>query len=222
LFPVNGKPEAIAKTKALLTEARAGVGAATVTTNVAGAELSLDGAPVGRAPLEDELFAEPGHHTVQAKAPGFAPVTKPFDAAPGATVTISFDLHADLSAPVRRVSPAWLVAGAIVAVGGIGVGVGELVSANGRAGDVDAARTRLGANPSACAAPTAGSTCATLQSAASSRDSASNIALAAFLAGGVVGLGTFGVWLFDRPHADATHAVHVVPSVGGLSLVGAW
>lgn len=55
----------------MLAQARATVGAVKVTGAPEGAEVALDGVVVGKAPLEGELFVEPGPHRVEARRSGY-------------------------------------------------------------------------------------------------------------------------------------------------------
>jgi Tfp pilus assembly protein PilF len=50
--------------EALLAQARTKVGAITVRVEPAGAEVFVDGKAAGRAPLEGEMFVEPGAHVL--------------------------------------------------------------------------------------------------------------------------------------------------------------
>ncbi|MGK4007427.1 PEGA domain-containing protein [Sorangium sp. So ce1036] len=59
-----------------LAESRSQVGAVTVAVSAVGAEVLVDGQVVGRAPLEGELFVEPGEHQVEARLQGYAPASQ--------------------------------------------------------------------------------------------------------------------------------------------------
>ena len=52
----------------LYDTARTKVGTLTVTADAVGAEVAVDGNVVGKAPLEDPLFVEPGRHQVEARS----------------------------------------------------------------------------------------------------------------------------------------------------------
>jgi len=58
--------------------ARSHVGAITVTANVPGAEVRLDGKTVGQIPLEQPIFVDPGWYAVDVRAPGYASVGRVF------------------------------------------------------------------------------------------------------------------------------------------------
>ncbi|KYF62000.1 hypothetical protein BE11_49205 [Sorangium cellulosum] len=75
-----------------LAESRAQVGAVTVTVSIAGAEVLVDGKSVGRAPLEGEVFVEPGEHQVETRLEGYAPVSQMVAVAKGGTATATLAL----------------------------------------------------------------------------------------------------------------------------------
>jgi hypothetical protein len=59
------------KAERILKEVRAQVGALTVEANVPDAEVAVDGKVVGKLPLPDPIFLDPGSHAVEVKAPGY-------------------------------------------------------------------------------------------------------------------------------------------------------
>ncbi|MDC0680716.1 PEGA domain-containing protein [Sorangium atrum] len=73
-------------------ESRAQVGALRVTVSVAGAEVLVDGKAVGRAPLEGEVFVEPGEHRVEARLEGYAPLSQTVKSAKGETADVGMAL----------------------------------------------------------------------------------------------------------------------------------
>ncbi|WP_437864071.1 PEGA domain-containing protein [Sorangium sp. So ce363] len=101
-----------------LAESRAQVGALRVTVSAAGAEVLVDGKAVGRAPLEGEVFVEPGEHRVEARLEGYAPVSQTVKSAKGETTDAGLAM-----VPVKSEAQ---VAGAMAegGMGAAGVGVG--------------------------------------------------------------------------------------------------
>ncbi|WP_437958872.1 PEGA domain-containing protein [Sorangium sp. So ce119] len=73
-------------------ESRAQVGGVAVTVGVAGAEVVVDGKAVGRAPLEGEVFVEPGEHRVEARQAGYAPASQTVAVAKGGTAEVKLAL----------------------------------------------------------------------------------------------------------------------------------
>ncbi|WP_129573115.1 MULTISPECIES: PEGA domain-containing protein [Sorangium] len=90
-----------------LAESRAQVGALAVTAGAPGAEVLIDGKAVGKAPLEGEVFVEPGEHRVEARLEGYAPASQTVKVAKGGTaeVTLAMALaksEAQATAPVVK------------------------------------------------------------------------------------------------------------------------
>lgn len=61
------------KVERMLSQARAKVGELTVESNVPDADIAVDGKVVGKLPLRDPIFVDPGSHTVEVRAPGYEP-----------------------------------------------------------------------------------------------------------------------------------------------------
>ncbi|WP_437897789.1 PEGA domain-containing protein [Sorangium sp. So ce124] len=114
-----------------LAESRAQVGALRVTVSAAGAEVLVDGKAVGRAPLEGEVFVEPGEHRVEARLEGYAPVSQTVKSAKGET--------ADVGMAMVAVKSEAQAAGAKTegGMGAAGVGAGGPVMGQPPAGPVE-------------------------------------------------------------------------------------
>jgi PEGA domain-containing protein len=135
-----------------LKRLRALVGSVRVIVNVSGAEITIDDAPAGTAPLAEPALAIAGRRKITATKPPFAPVSANVDVVAGETVEISLALvdaaGAELppaaadGAPSR--TPFWIgvgVTGAL-AVGTVTLGVLAL----GAKSDLDATVGRFGAS----------------------------------------------------------------------------
>ncbi|WP_437734957.1 PEGA domain-containing protein [Sorangium sp. So ce1335] len=79
-----------------LAESRAQVGALKVSVTVAGAEVLVDGKSVGRAPLEGEVFVDPGEHRAEARHLDYEPVSQTVSVAKGGTAEVKLAIS-----PVR-------------------------------------------------------------------------------------------------------------------------
>ncbi|AGP33787.1 hypothetical protein SCE1572_04305 [Sorangium cellulosum So0157-2] len=73
----------------LFAESRAQVGALAVKAGAPGAEVLVDGKAVGKAPLEGEVFVEPGEHRVEARLEGYAPASQTVKVAKGGTAEVT-------------------------------------------------------------------------------------------------------------------------------------
>ncbi|MDC0680720.1 PEGA domain-containing protein [Sorangium atrum] len=114
-----------------LAESRAQVGALRVTVSAAGAEVLVDGKALGRAPLEGEVFVEPGEHRVEARLEGYAPVSQTVKSAKGETADVGLAMVAEKSeAQAAGVKTEG-------GMGAAGVGVGAPVMGQPPAGPVE-------------------------------------------------------------------------------------
>jgi len=79
-------------TEEMLDKARAKIGTLTITTNHDGAEIQLDGASIGTAPIKGEMFVEPGQHTVEARLDGYEPAEVTLDVGAGRQLPVKLVL----------------------------------------------------------------------------------------------------------------------------------
>jgi len=228
-FPANGKPEHRELLREKLAKAREQVGARTIEVDVAGAEVWVDGARIGAAPLAGEVFLDPGTRTVEARLAGYESAKRTIDVTKGSSDTITLVLRRSVAtpppvAPVVEKRPIWpAVVSGVLAAGGLAAGVGLTVAANGKGRDAATLRAKLGGGRSTCAGTTTGADCGTLADALRSQGTLAKAALGSFVIGGAfaaAGVG-LGVW------ASAKAApVQVVPVMGaaerGVVVVGSW
>jgi PEGA domain len=128
--------------QAALAKARAKVGALTITVDPPGAEVIVNGLPVGKAPLPDAVFVDPGPVFVEARLAGYAAVREPRTAVAGKEETVRLLLRktAEIVGPVQGPERALPVPGnqaptsnerrvagfAVGAVGLAGLGAGAI------------------------------------------------------------------------------------------------
>ncbi|WP_437761664.1 PEGA domain-containing protein [Sorangium sp. So ce281] len=82
-----------------LAESRAQVGALKVSVTVAGADALVDGKGLGRAPLEGEVFVDPGEHRVEATHLDYEPASQTVGVAKGATAEVKLAITPVKAAP---------------------------------------------------------------------------------------------------------------------------
>lgn len=151
-FPAAGTAKQLEFIQGRLAQARREVFGLSITVSVDGAEILVDGRSIGRSPLPDEVFVEPGSRTVEARLRGYEPARRIIEARKGAAADVvlaprplplaplpagEIVSDAPRSRPVSK-SPAALYSAYAalsgVAVGvGIGVGVAALSASNERA-----------------------------------------------------------------------------------------
>jgi hypothetical protein len=237
--PSGATPDKIERVRQLLAQARAEVGALSIKANVDGAEVLVDGNPVGRAPIEGEVFVEAGSRSVDARLSGYeaahltvsvekgasqtvtltlAPVTVPPPPAPAPTTSVA------TSTATRR-PVALLVAGGVLAAGGLALGTGLTVAANGNGSAADAAVAMLSHSGPKPPCATSTSLCTTIDGDRRAHDALAKGAAGAFVAGGAIGIATLGYALL-APRRSPSTGTRLVPVVAqdhaGLSVVGVW
>jgi hypothetical protein len=208
-------PARSAQVQASITELRGRVARLTVTTNVAGAEITIDDAPVGVTPLAGPLVVSAGRRKVVALKPGRVNAVRFVDIAGGDTADIILELHevpatharqpTAVAPTAERRSLVPAVLGLGVAAAGIGVGSVFGVFAMGDKHDLDRACPNKACPPSSQS-----------QVDALSGDSlVSTIAFGVGAAGLVVGVG----WLALRGGGGEAraNAARVEPWIGPTS-----
>ncbi|CAN90793.1 hypothetical protein predicted by Glimmer/Critica [Sorangium cellulosum So ce56] len=81
------------------SESRAQVGALVVTAGVPGAEVLVDGHVVGKAPLEGEVFVDPGEHRVEARHLDYEQASQTVSVAKGGTAEVKLAMALVNAAP---------------------------------------------------------------------------------------------------------------------------
>lgn len=217
----------------LFNRARRLVGAATVKVNVPGAEILVDGQPVGRSPLPGEIFLDPGKRTIEARLDLYMPAKKVIDVARAASEPVDLVLvlaasaaptsaptvpTAGTVAPPRSMVPVGI--GVATAAAALGVGIVGLVLSGSKSSEVGRLQGELtdldlkGNNSICASAPPA--QCADLESAFVAKGSYRNMAIAGFATAGVTALATAAwvLWPGPRPAPDPTKASPVRASFG--------
>ncbi|KYG02170.1 hypothetical protein BE21_55255 [Sorangium cellulosum] len=219
----------------------------------------------GKAPLEGEVFVEPGEHRVEARLEGYAPASQTVKVAKGGTaeVTLAMALaksEAQAAAPgaeaaeggsapgvgaggpVEKKPPAapehheqqpqerswWpvIALGAASAVG-LGLGVGMTVASNSANSEARAQQDKIFTAGGGClASPSFAGQCVELHRAGERAGRLGDIALASYIASGVLATAalTYAVW--PRRGAEKATALIVLPEPridgAGVVMVSAW
>jgi hypothetical protein len=97
--PDAEKSRAVAQKR--LDEAKAHIGTLVLGVSVAGAEVYVDGALVGTAPL-DEIFLEPGQRLLEVSHPGYKAARKALSFAAGSTERVQLILQPISTAPAMQ------------------------------------------------------------------------------------------------------------------------
>ena len=97
-----------------LAAAQARIGVVAITVEPSGAEVLVDGALVGRAPLPDPVFVDPGRHVIEARRDGYRSIVEARELSPGSRAEVALKLAPAappppppraVAAPPRAVAP---------------------------------------------------------------------------------------------------------------------
>jgi tetratricopeptide (TPR) repeat protein len=104
-FVLGALPQTVSEERTIaeqqLAECRARIVSVRINVSVAGAEIRLDGRPLGTSPLAGEVLVNPGVHTVEARLSGFRPALTHIAGRPGAIAHVDLQLALE----VRNFSP---------------------------------------------------------------------------------------------------------------------
>jgi hypothetical protein len=248
-WPPTGKAASRESAVQFLGVAKEKIATLTITVAV-GADVLIDGKPAGTAPLE-ELFVEPGTHTVGAKRDGYEPAEQAVQAEKGKTSAVALTLvpvapppptasvsasappplptaSATTAPPIKPPKPLIVTTG-VLGAAGLAAGIGFTVAANGKG----ATRTTLlgKVGQSGCFQPASASSadCTNLLNTAKSQSSLRNGAVAAYAVGGGLALVTAGllVWTARKPAVPNDGVrIQVAPALGatdrGVVVNGTW
>ena len=245
---VSVAPDRLEKIKQVLDQAKALVGAVFVKVNVDGAEILIDGESVGRSPIAEELYVDPGTRTFEAKLAGHDGAKHKVDVERAGSQTVTLTLKAITVAPVGtgsasaapsasapRITPPIpkkslvpVGVGAGVAIAGLGLGLTSVLLSNAKSNQakdiLQDLRARNPDNTSVCyqGGPIA---CARLDSAYVAAGSFRNLAILSFATAGVATLATVTYLLIPPAKGPATAgqvraSVNVGPGAGGAFIQG--
>jgi hypothetical protein len=198
----------------LFLRVRQEVAAVTVEAHPAGAEITVDGASYGTAPLGHDIFVTPGTHVVRAHLVGRVDDQRSISAEAGGSLLVTLRL-ANAPAPAAPVAPAAatsaspsetatgagleprtivVISGAALSLAAVSIGVGFALDA--RAAHADA--SRLGETSQAaggCGPGSSAPDCVPLQDAVNRENRSRDRADIALMTGALLGGATLGAWL---------------------------
>jgi hypothetical protein len=249
-FPISGKDALRERLMQRYREAREQVGTIAVRVNVKGAEVWVDGRPVGFSPLDQEVFVEPGtRHSVEAKLAGYEAAQQSEQLVKGEFIRVTLTMVKKEGAAALPAAPApptasgsalpprlppvekeatgprkeVLIGGGVTAGAALVGGVVFSVLSNGKVSDAEA---KGGWNPCYGSTTPVPNRCPELHKLRLEAAMFGNLAFWSFLGAGAVGAGTVVYALITPKRAQAPAAVRIVPGVmaygGGMVLSGQW
>jgi hypothetical protein len=231
-FPPSVHTDRRQKIKAVLDGLRRDLGVLRINVNLTGARIAIDSAPVGNAPVADEVFVDPGAHVVEATLAGYQPARAQVDAPKGLAQDVALTLLPVPTPPPGGGGPSAggpskpvIISGAVL--GGVGVLLGAVFAGVSDAKASDAAAKNgaivMGVTP-ACGSVVSAN-CQAIQSAGQARATFANASAWSFIAGGAVGVATV-IYAIAAPRAAKKSGARVVPLVaadgGGVVVRGEW
>ena len=224
-FPPVGKPEEKAHLLELVKKARRQMAYLEVKVDIAGAEVRVDGKPMGRSPLPRELCVEQGFRVVEATRAGYDGASKKSHAVNGVATLVDLRLTPRPTSFFEGKSAAVIAVGGGLTAVGLGLGIGGLVDANAKRSRTRELQGQLPVDQ----CTDAQALCLELDSALADVDTSTNLSIAGFVGAGVAAVAT-GVYLFwpsAGPSAETSApapAVALAPVVtrssGGLMVYG--
>jgi len=228
LFPAQGNPEARERLMQKLGEAKASIATVRLDVSVDGAALSVDGVELGRAPLRDELYVDPGLRAFRASREGYEAAEARVELAAGTSSKIALALQplpaTALSAGATPAAsepasskPLWpaLALGGVTAVGA-GLGITFTLMGLGEESELEGVSCPGG--PETCPQDAL--------DGVDRRNGFMTVGAAGFVVGGaaLVGLITYLAWPSGGEATTSTAALELVPVAGpnqqGLVLKG--
>ncbi|MBI4954779.1 MAG: PEGA domain-containing protein [Myxococcales bacterium] len=181
-FPVSGSVEKRNKLAEWLEQAKAKIGTVRLGATVEGAELTVDGKGVGRAPLAEAVFVMPGAHVFGASHPQYEGGREERTLEAGSEMEIQLTLVPKQGPPPGGSGIDWAIAGTGFALGGAALitAVGLGAASAGKLGDVNDIASWLDETGTRCPRSSSDPTCTEIFGAAADRNT---------LAGAAVGLG---------------------------------
>jgi len=191
--------------------------AVSLSANLDGVEISIDGHRLGRTPLPEEILLEPGHHAISAVYSDTTQ-TKAIDVSAGAHVSLVFELNGtqktesqgglasqspqltlDQAAAKSNRTRNWvLVGGAAATAISFGVGIALRIQSSNERDDTRTLQAQINSTATApsqttaeiCANQVQIDACNLFQRSRAAADRDRNLSTGAFVAAGAFGLGT--------------------------------
>jgi hypothetical protein len=231
--------------KKVLEGLRQQLGSIRIKVTPADARVAIDGNWLNRASAGDDIFLDPGTHTIEGELKGYQKETTTIHTVAGMNQDANLSLRPDeikapfvrpiasvtpppsgsTPAPSDRTSLAIVGTGAGIGSAFIAGGVGTLIVSIGKGNDRASLREQVGSS-SACwsgSLPVA-SKCTDLSEASAAERTFRGLAITGFAVGGAVLGATLGYALWPRSKSKQGGHLHVVPTLdvqsGGFVVLG--
>jgi hypothetical protein len=245
IFPATGTAKQLEFIKGRLAEARGKVGALSIKVSESLAEVTIDGRAIGRPPFSDEVFVDPGTHTVEARLRGYKPARKVIQIEKGASAKVDLELtpiaapdpppqgviprepkaSVHPGGPVHKRSPLPVILGASAAAVGAAVGIAGAVASSSASKSADAqhAALELAGGKSACSHMQNQASCDALDRTYLRKATYRTVSVLGFSASGAALAATLVIALLpgEKPKEGTIQAsVVVAPGGAGIGIKG--
>lgn len=212
-----------------LARARAEVGALRIKVSVAGAEVTVNGRSVGKAPLEIEAFVDAGTANVAARLDGYMPVQQSIAIGKGESREVAFALVPTGDPGAKRSIVPGVVLGSVAGVA-LATGIGLFVAYQGKRGDAEDLNQTITKAGGTCVSGGAhyDARCTQLDSTAKSADTLHSASVGLLVGAGAAAAGTalYFLWPSPKPARAGAAPIRLVPiaspSSGGVLFSGSF
>jgi hypothetical protein len=204
-IPATAPQERKKAGEALFKEVRAKVGEVTIRVSKPDAEVLVDGNSVGRAPLTEAIFVEPGARTIEARLLGKT-ASSTVQATAGGSHSVEIKLPEDtaplptgtstVAPPPRSALPAFVLGGAAVVVAGVGIGLNVAAQDGDKAAKGIFEDIRSKAGTCVDGAPNYDARCGDLGARTRANDVMSRTSVGLFIGAGALAGGAVLYWLW--------------------------
>lgn len=203
----------VEKTTERLNEAKSKVAIIKLALSPDGASVSLDGQPLGNAPLAEPLILDPGPHKLVVTLAGHDDVTHDIAAQPGDNETLRIAMVKSGSGEVAEIGTSsgdraddgpnyiLVIAGGVIGLGAVGAGIALHVAAAGKSDDREALVAQIG-DTSACSGNAPPPQCAEITDISDQESTFSGAGTGLLIGGGVVLVATALYWFWPRGGGD--------------------
>lgn len=220
-FPLTGKPELRERMQKAYEEARQQVGAVRISVNVERAEISLNKRVIGKSPMNEEYFVDPGEHTFEATLKGYKAAQQTIKADKGTQLEIKLNLIAIAPPPPPKRSKTPAVVLGVGAAVGFGAGLGLFLLSNSKLDEAKQLTSDIVAANGTCREEkgTVHPLCADLSDKKSTVNTLDGLAIGAASLGGLALVGMVVYLALPSPAAPPSRTtgwqdIKVVPTAG--------
>jgi len=214
----------------LLSDAKAKIATLTLQVAPAGAEILIDGVSVGRAPLAEPLFLNPGTHDVVARIVGRPDAARAVAMKAGSEESVSLKVgEAVVPPPIPPIEPRSLVPSVVlggVAAIGVAAGVGLFVAGNGKLSTAEDLHKSADDAHRSCVpgASNFDSRCADIDKISAAADTLHRVGFGVLVGGGAAAAGAVVYLLWPSSKSTTGASLQVLPVAtttgGGLFATG--